>query len=355
MFPTEMTLKVGETGNLAVITWPVNATNQNMTYESDDTSVATVSADGVVTAVGVGECTITVTTEDGEKTDTTEVTVEEAGEPIAVESVSLDLDSATVGAGEQTKLTATVSPSNATNQAVLWTSSSMVNAVVVDGEVTGLQVVKGEGSTPGTVTITATTVDGEYKASADVTVLFSDVMNDGIYYYEPVYWAYNNDITTGRRGGLKFDPDATCTRAEIVTFLWRDAGKPEPEASECEFADVTADKYYYKAVQWAYEQGITTGRSGSDADGNKNFDPNATCTRREIVTFLWRYAGKPEPESTGTFTDVQNSSAYYYKAVYWAAEKGITTGKRATNYKTFDPLGECTRAMSVTFIYRYEQ
>jgi len=181
---------------------------------------------------------------------------------------------------------------------------------------------------------------------------FSDVTDTSSYFFKPVYWAAENGITTGRSArsadGTKiFDPWATCTRAEIVTFLWRLAGKPSPEASECVFTDVAEDAYYYKAVQWAYEQGITTGRRGTT-----NFDPSATCTRREIVTFLWRYAGEPAPGTVSRqFDDVTDSSAYYYNAVYWAYKNKITTGKTGTN--NFDPKGLCTRGMAVTFIYRY--
>jgi len=193
-----------------------------------------------------------------------------------------------------------------------------------------------------TVTVTV----GSYKVNINVNVLFEDITDESKYFFDPVYWAAENGITTGRSGGIVFDAFATCTRAEIVTFLWRLAGQPEPKASECQFSDISTSAYYYKSVQWAYEQGITTGRSGGTT-----FDPNGTCTRREIVTFLWRYAGKPKPSSTGTFSDVTDSSAYYYNAVYWAAEQGITTGKSGGN--RFDPLGECTRAMAVTFLYRY--
>ena len=178
---------------------------------------------------------------------------------------------------------------------------------------------------------------------------FDDVKDESVYYYKPVYWAKAVGVTTGRSGTNLFDPNATCTRAEIVTFLWRAAGKPEPESETCQFDDVSSEAYYNQSVQWAYEQGITTGRRNTN-----NFDPKATCTRREIVTFLWRFAGRPEPGAeTSKFTDITDESAYYYKAVLWAVEKDITTGKASSNYTTFDPLGLCTRGMSVTFLYRY--
>jgi|GEM_PF-5701264 len=193
------------------------------------------------------------------------------------------------------------------------------------------------------------------------SMAFEDVTDDSVYYFEPVRWAAYNKISTGRAqltesGNRIFDPMATCTRAEIVTFLWRMAGKPLPSSEICEFSDVSPNAYYYTAVQWAYERGITTGRSATAEDGSKIFDPDATCTRREIVTFLWRYAGKPQPRTTvSTFTDVTETDAYYYKAVLWAVERRITTGKASTNYTTFDPTGLCTRGMTVTFLYRYSQ
>jgi len=236
-----------------------------------------------------------------------------------------------------------------------WKSSDS-KSVSVDqnGIVTAIKPVQGDtdSTEPGSVTIYAYLKNG-IVAEREVTTYFKDVEHTYTlepshpYYYEPVYWAFNNGITTGKHGGQTFAPTETCTRGQIVTFLWRLAGEPEPTV-ENPFKDIKSSAYYYKAVLWAYENGITTGRRGG-----KTFDPNGTCTRREIVTFLWRYAGKPTPSSTGKFTDVTDSSAYYYNAIYWAVEQGITTGKSATGGTTFDPTGLCTRAMAVTFIYRY--
>jgi len=218
-----------------------------------------------------------------------------------------------------------------------------------EGNVTGYYLpINIGGGTVGKGALKFQLTDGDTvkTLNVDVRVLFNDVDND-IYYADPVYWALEKGITTGKHGGQTFAPSDTCTRAQIVTFLWRLAGKPDPGEIDQEFTDVT-DKsaYYYKAIYWAKNNGITSGRSGG-----KVFDPNGTCTRREIVTFLWRYAGKPTPSETGKFSDVQDSSAYYYKAVYWAVEQGVTTGKRGG--KTFDPTGLCTRGMAVTFLYRY--
>jgi len=213
-----------------------------------------------------------------------------------------------------------------------------------------LGMIKVPSATNGTIRFKVTEKNGSITDTwyFNIRGCFNDVQDESLYFFAPVYWAAQNGITTGRSGGLTFDPNATCTRAEIVAFLWRLAGKPTVSC-ENPFSDISKDAYYYNAVLWAYNNGITTGRRGGEM-----FDPNGTCTRREIVTFLWRYVGKPTPKSMDSkFTDIKDSSAYYYKAVLWAVEQGITTGKKATNYTTFDPLGECTRAMSVTFIYRY--
>jgi len=189
------------------------------------------------------------------------------------------------------------------------------------------------------------------------TAKFADVADENKYYYKPVYWAASKNITTGRTaaddsGQKIFDPSATCIRREVVTFLWRLAGCPDPESMESPFADVTnPDVYYYKPVLWAAEQGITRGRATATEDGGIIFDHSATCTRREIVTFLYRFAGSPAISSTSPFSDVTNPEAYYYNAVTWAYENHITSGKTGTD--TFDPYGECSRAMTVTFLYRF--
>ena len=171
---------------------------------------------------------------------------------------------------------------------------------------------------------------------------FDDVQDESQYYFTPVYWAVDNGITTGT-SPTTFSPNAGCTRAQVVTFLWRAAGKPEPTTSENPFEDVTSDAYYYKAVLWAVEKGITTGTSAT------TFRPDRTCTRGQIVTFLWRYNGQPEPENgNNPFADVP-AGQYYYKAVQWAVENGITKG---TSADKFSPDSTCTRAQIVTFLYR---
>ena len=167
---------------------------------------------------------------------------------------------------------------------------------------------------------------------------FADVATDA-YYYEAVKWAAEQGITGGTGGGL-FSPDSTCTRAQIVTFLWRAAGSPEPKAMSG-FSDVPENSYYAKAVAWAVENGITVGTSST------TFSPEATCTRAQSVTFLFR-AAKASADGTPAFSDV-TANAYYAEAVKWATDNGITNG---IGGGLFGSNNDCTRAQIVTFLWR---
>ena len=170
---------------------------------------------------------------------------------------------------------------------------------------------------------------------------FSDVSTSA-YYYEAVKWAQEKGITGGIGNGL-FGPNQPCTRAQIVTFLWRAAGSPEPKAMSS-FADVSTDAYYAKAVAWAVENGITTGT------GDGKFSPDATCTRAQSVTFLFRAIGKLV-DSKAEFSDVLTDS-YYANAVAWAVENGVASGTTET---TFSPGTPCTRGQMAAFLYRWQQ
>ena len=173
---------------------------------------------------------------------------------------------------------------------------------------------------------------------------FLDV-NETHFFYDPVLWAVEEGITSGMTPET-FGPFATCNRAQVVTFLWRAAGEPEPETTENPFTDVPAGSFYEKAVLWALENGITTGIS-ADA-----FGPGKACSRGQVVTFLHRAKGCPEPERTDNpFVDVKETD-FYYKAVLWALENGVTTGADATH---FNPFGKCQRAQVVTFLYRADK
>ena len=239
--------------------------------------------------------------------------------------------------GKSYQLSAVKEPANAEGS-LTWTSSKpAVAAVDKSGKVTA----KGEG----TATITVTC--GTKSAACTVTVSkplvpevpgtsFTDVPT-GAYYEEAVGWAVEKGITKGTSDST-FTPDGVCTRAQAVTFLWRAAGSP----AALPFADVKAGSYYDDAVRWAVENGVTVGTSAT------TFSPNATCSRAQIVTFLWRAQKSPAAGSANPFDDVAGS-AYYADAVQWAVQKDITKGTGAT---AFSPDATCIRAQIVTFLYR---
>ena len=199
---------------------------------------------------------------------------------------------------------------------------------------------KGNGQYTFTMPSGKVEVAAEFVKEVEVSP-FADVATDA-YYYDAVKWAMNKGVTNGVSETL-FGPDQACTRAQIVTFLWRAAGSPEPKSGSS-FADVAADAYYAKAVAWAVENGITKGTSET------TFHPDETCTRAQGVTFLYRALGKLAAAQAG-FTDVAADS-YYADAVNWAAENGVTNGISET---LFGPDGSCTRAQIVTFLYRAYQ
>ena len=177
---------------------------------------------------------------------------------------------------------------------------------------------------------------GEKKANP-----FEDV-EEGRFYYAPVLWAVENGITFGITETY-FGTEDLCKRSQVVTFLWRAAGKPEPTSTSHSFTDVDPKAFYYKAMLWAVENGITAGMTPT------TFAPDQICTRGQVVTFLWRAKGKPEPTSTRhPFKDI-NPKAFYYKAMLWAVENSITAGMTST---TFAPDQTCTRGQVVTFLYR---
>lgn len=172
---------------------------------------------------------------------------------------------------------------------------------------------------------------------------FTDV-KESYFYYNAVLWAVKNGVTSGITETV-FGPDEICTRAQAVTFLWRSAGKPEPAGVENPFVDIKSDSYYYKAVLWAVEEGITTGTSST------TFSPGENCSRSQIVTFLWRAHGKEIVAAANPFKDVGNKN-YYYNAVLWAVKNNITTG---IEKDIFSPDTDCTRGQIVTFLYRSVQ
>ena len=200
---------------------------------------------------------------------------------------------------------------------------------------------KGSGKYTFTMPVGKVTIKADFTAQT-VDSVFADVSADA-YYYEAVKWAADKGITGGIGDSL-FAPNQSCTRAQIVTFLWRAAGSPEPKALSS-FADVPADAYYAKAVAWAVENGITEGTSDT------TFAPGTICTRAQGAALLYRAAGSPAVSGSAAFTDVP-ADAYYADAAAWAEQKGITGG---IGNGLFGPHNNCTRAQIVTFLYRMYQ
>ena len=201
---------------------------------------------------------------------------------------------------------------------------------------------KGNGKYTFTMPGSKVEVKATFMEDNSVLNFFYDVPN-GAYFYEAVKWAVKNGITTGVGNDL-FAPEQPCTRAQIVTFLWRAAGSPEPKGTAAGMTDVVSGSYYEKAVAWAIENGITTGTTAT------TFSPDATCTRGQSVTFLYR-ALKGTASGSANFTDVK-SDAFYADAINWAVANNVTNG---TSNTTFSPNADCTRAEIVTFLYRAYQ
>ena len=212
---------------------------------------------------------------------------------------------------------------------------------VLDGKDKEIKLTEKNGKFTFTMPASKVTVAATFKASAPTGKNpFIDVPA-GSYYEDAVVWAVEKGITSGT-SAVTFDPNGNCTRAQAVTFLWRAAGSPAPKTKVMPFTDVPSGSYYYDAVLWAMEQGITKGTSDTA------FSPNASCTRAQIVTFLWRANGSPAVSGNSAFTDVA-ADAYYAAAVAWAEKNGVTGG---IGNGLFGSGNNCTRAQIVTFLYR---
>ena len=215
---------------------------------------------------------------------------------------------------------------------------------VLDGKDKEIKLTEKNGKYTFTMPASKVTVAATFKASAPTGKNpFIDVPA-GSYYEDAVIWAVDKGITTGT-SATTFNPNGICTRAQAVTFLWRAAGSPAAKSAVMPFADVKAGSYYYDAVLWAVEQGITKGT------GDTMFSPDATCTRAQIVTFLWRANGSPAVSGNSAFTDVA-ADAYYAAAVTWAEKNDVTGG---IGGGLFGSNNNCTRAQIVTFVYRNYQ
>ena len=247
--------------------------------------------------------------------------------------LTLEPSELSVAVKQTAKLTA-----SGTEAELVWTSSNPEVATVdQNGVVTGIRA--------GRAIITAKTADGSASASSSVLVQFSDVADASRYFYGPVYWALDGGITTGT-SPTTFNPDGNCTREQIVTFLWRLMGQPEP-SKITKFTDVPSGSWYENPISWAYEKGITVGLN----DGTGRFGVGQACTREMCVTFLWRAAGSPSVATHTDFTDVA-AGRYFYDSISWAAN-GITVGLNDGTGR-FGVGQACSRAMIVTFLQRYD-
>ena len=258
-----------------------------------------------------------------------------------VSGIKFDKDTVIIKKGSSEKLIATVLPNTAFNKNLNW-SSSDENVATVDEN--GLVTAVSEGSAD----ITVTTDDGGFMAVCKVEIAkkiaFKDVADENLWYYDSVYWAVENGVTSGMGEGT-FQPMAKLSRAQAVTFLYNLAGRPDVSGLQAkEFTDVSNTAWYYNAVKWAVANKITSGY------GTGTFQPNATCNRAMIVTFLANYAKAAgtykEPTTSASFKDVK-AKDWFRKSVDWAVENGITSGY---GQGTFSPNVTCNRAMMVTFL-----
>ena len=347
---TSMNLTAGSTGTLTATINPSDAANKSLTWTSDNTAVATVNENGKVTAVAEGTANITVKTVDGEKTAVCAVTV------------TAKTSGGSSSGGSSTPAYPVTTPDKTENGSVTVTPKSAKRGSIVTITVTPdagyvldeLTVTDKDGKDvaltkksdteytfvmpAGKVEITPSFV----KQAEEPSRVFVDVKT-GDYFYDAVQWAVGKGITNGTSAET-FSPEDPCTRAQIVTFLWRAAGSPVVNYA-MDLSDVAGDAYYAEAVRWALSEGITTGTSADQ------FSPDATCTREQAVTFLYRAVGSPAVSGESAFEDV-GADAYYARAVAWAAQNGVTNG---ISQALFGTGSDCTRAQIVTFLYRAQQ
>lgn len=346
---TELALTVGDTQTLTATITPDDANNKKVSWSSDKPSVATVDENGTVTAVAAGTANITVKTVDGEKTAVCTVTVT-AKSSGGSSSGSSSAPTYPVTAPSKTENgSITVSPKNAkkgTTVTITVTPDkgyTLETLTVLDKDGREIKLTK-KNDTQYTFTMPASKVETKATFMDDNAMLnyFVDVKaND--YFYDAVLWAAQKGVTSGT-DDEHFSPNQPCTRAQIVTFLWRAAGSPVVNYA-MNMTDVPADAYYAEAVRWALSEGITTGTTKT------TFSPDEICTRAQAVTFLCRSqkAAAEGGMAVREFTDFSSIPAYAVDAIQWALENHVTTG---AGDGSFAPNAACTRAQIVTFLYR---
>ena len=375
--PETLSIEEGKTAGLTATISPANATTQQHSWASENGKIAKAYGETLntakVTAIGVGKTTITYTI--GGKEASCEVTV--TPRTISVESITLNKPQLSLVKGATETLTATVLPTTATDKTVIWESSDTAVATVKDGIVTAvaagnatITAKAGEKTATCAVTVTnpsnsGSSSGGGGSSTPRYAVTVPDKTENGSLSVSSKNAKKGSDVTVtatpdkgyevddivakdakGNKLTLKDNGDGTYTftmpASKVTVTVAFAEKKAEPIVPEKLFADVSAEEYYYEAVKWASENGVTGGI------GENFFGANLPCTRAQIVTFLWRAAGSPEPKGMSGFVDV-SADAYYAKAVAWAVEQGIVSGTSAT---TFNPDAVCTRAQSVAFLYR---
>ena len=375
--PETLSIEEGKTAGLTATISPANATTQQHSWASENGKIAKAYGETLntakVTAIGVDKTTITYTI--GGKEASCEVTV--TPRTISVESITLNKPQLSLVKGATETLTATVLPTTATDKAVTWESGDTAVATVKDGIVTAvaagnatITAKAGEKTATCAVTVTnpsnsGSSSGGGGSSTPRYAVTVPDKTENGSLSVTPKNAKKGSDVTItatpdkgyevddivakdakGNKLTLKDNGDGTYTftmpASKVTVTVAFAEKKAEPIVPEKLFADVSAEEYYYEAVKWASENGVTGGI------GENLFGANLPCTRAQIVTFLWRAAGSPEPKGMSGFVDV-SADAYYAKAVAWAVEEGIVSGTSAT---TFNPDAVCTRAQSVAFLYR---
>ena len=322
------------TGTVAIDSWAVDATGKVTYTLSGGAAGDTVTLSVTITSANYNDATVKVVI------TLTKPSSSGGGGgggvttyPITVKSAKNgDVTASHKSAAKGTTVTLTVDPDK---------GYVLDTLTVLDGKDKELKLTEKNGKYTFTMPASKVTVEAMFKAEQTTGKNpFTDVPA-GSYYEDAVIWAVDKGITTGA-SATTFNPNGICTRAQAVTFLWRAAGSPAAKSGAMPFADVKAGSYYYDAVLWAVEQGITKGTSDT------MFSPDATCTRAQIVTFLWRANGSPAVSGNSAFTDVA-ADAYYAAAVTWAEKNDITGG---IGGGLFGSNNNCTRAQIVTFIYR---